>query len=306
LVAHVEAAAKTRAESPRIQASPVARRLAETAGIDLAELVAEKPEGGRITRADVEAAIAAREAGTPPAVAPPSPAPVSGELMPITQIRRVIAQRMAEGARTTAAVTLTSEADATDLVAVRERFKTALAPREMVVPTYTDLMIKLTGIALLEYPLLNASWQENGIFIPDGVHIAVAVDTEAGLLVPVVRDAPSKSIQQIAEESWTLAQRARACQLGVDDLQGGTFTITNLGSYGIDAFTPIINLPQCAILGVGRIVDKPAVIHGKIVPRKMMTLSLTFDHRLVDGGPAARFLNTVREHVEQPYLWLSR
>ena len=226
--------------------------------------------------------------------------------MPITQTRRIIAQRMAEGSQTTAPVTLTTEADATDLVAVREQFKAALGSRDMVVPTYTDLIIKLTSIALSEHPLLNASWQEDGILVPDGVHIAMAVDVESGLVVPVIRDVPAKSIQQIAEESRSLAQRARSRQLGVDDLQGGTFTITNLGNYGIDAFSPIINLPQCAILGVGRIIEKPAVVDGQVVPRKMMALSLTFDHRVVDGGPAARFLNTVREYVEQPYQWLSR
>jgi pyruvate dehydrogenase E2 component (dihydrolipoamide acetyltransferase) len=132
------------------------------------------------------------------------------------------------------------------------------------------------------------------------------VDTEAGLLVPVIRDVPAKSLQGVAEESRQLADKARARELGSDELQGGTFTITNLGIYGIDAFTPIINLPQCAILGVGRIIAKPAVWQDQVVPRQMMALSLTFDHRVVDGGPAARFLNTVREYVEQPYQWLTR
>ena len=122
----------------------------------------------------------------------------------------------------------------------------------------------------------------------------------------MIRDVPNKNIQQVAEESRELAQKARGHQLGVDDLQGGTFTITNLGTYGIDSFTPILNLPQSAILGVGRIIEKPAVFDGSIVPRKMMALSLTFDHQVVDGGPAARFLNMVREYVEQPYQWLSR
>ena len=306
LVAHVEAAAQARAEPPRIEVSPVARRLAENAGIDLAGLAAQKP-GQKILRADIEAAIAAMsEAQVVEKAEAPAPAMLPGEVMPITQIRRIIAERMAEGSQTTAPVTLTTEADATDLVAMREQFKAALGSRDMVVPTYTDLIIKLTSIALLEHPLLNASWQKDGILVPDGVHIAMAVDVESGLVVPVIRDVPTKSIQQIAEESRSLAQKARSRQLGVDDLQGGTFTITNLGNYGIDAFSPIINLPQCAILGIGRIIDKPAVVDGQVVPRKMMALSLTFDHRVVDGGPAARFMNTVREYVEQPYQWLSR
>ena len=154
--------------------------------------------------------------------------------------------------------------------------------------------------------MLAAYLKEGEIIISTSINIAIAVATDAGLLVPVIRDVPTKSIQQIAEESHSLIERARARQLGPDDLQGGTFTITNLGMYGIDAFTPIINLPQCAILGVGRIISKPAVYDDEVVPRKMMTLSLTFDHRVVDGGPAVRFLNTIREYVDKPYLWLIR
>ena len=283
----------------------MAKRLAKSAGIDLAELAAQKP-GQQIRRADVEAAIAAREKEEIPSPAPVASTPTTGDVMPVTPIRRIIAQRMLEGSQATAPVTLTTEADATDLVAVREQFKAALGPRKLAIPTYTDLLIKLTSIALSEHPLLNAIWQEDEIIVPDSIHIAVAVDVEEGLIVPVIRDVPAKSIQQIAEESRKLAQEARSRKLSVDDLQGGTFTITNLGTYGIDAFTPIINLPQCAILGVGRIIEKPAMFEGEMAPRQMLALSLTFDHRVVDGGPAARFLNTVREYVEQPYLWLSR
>jgi pyruvate dehydrogenase E2 component (dihydrolipoamide acetyltransferase) len=238
---------------------------------------------------------------------------MQGEAMPVTQVRRVIAHRMAQSAHTTAAVTLTTEADATELVTLREQIKATLSARGLVVPTYTDLIVKLTGIALKEHPVLNAHWKPGGtpgeedqIFLAQDIHIAVAVDTQAGLLVPVIRDVPTKSIQQIAEEARALTRKARDRQLGPDELKGGTFTVTNLGTYGIDAFTPIINLPQCAILGVGRIIVKPAVWKDQVVPRKMMALSLTFDHRVVDGGPAARFLNRVREYVEQPYQWLTR
>jgi pyruvate dehydrogenase E2 component (dihydrolipoamide acetyltransferase) len=281
--------------------------LAEEEGIDRAALAAKKP-GVRLQREDVEAALSARQAS-----APTLAAPTESKTMAVTQIRRLTAQRMAESAHTTAPVTLTTEADATELVTLRERLKTALASQNQLVPTYTDLVVKLTGVALQEHPVLNAYWkaggadqEENGIIVLSDIHIAVAVDTEAGLLVPVIRDVPGKTIQEITEEARALAEAARARQLKPDDLQGGTFTITNLGTYGIDAFTPIINLPQCAILGVGRIISKPAVWNDEVVPRKMMTLSLTFDHRIVDGGPAARFLNRVREFVEQPYLWLTR
>ena len=141
------------------------------------------------------------------------------------------------------------------------------------------------------------------------MHVGIAVDTERGLVVPVVRDAQSKSVQMITAESARLIEQVRAGKISPDDLRGGTFTITNLGMYEIDAFTPIINLPECAILGVGRIVAKQVVVDEEsetTAVRKMMALSLTFDHRLVDGGPAARFLQRVKQMVEHPYLWLTR
>ncbi|NLF00563.1 MAG: 2-oxo acid dehydrogenase subunit E2 [Anaerolineales bacterium] len=294
----VRQAAAGMAPAP-VAVSPVARRLAVQAELDLAQVAARAP-GKRVMREDVEAAIAARQVA-----ATPSPTLPVRETRPITQLRRVIAQRMVESSLTAAAVTLTTEADATELVALRERLKAALAPRERLVPTFTDLLVKLTGCALEEHPLLNAIWSEQEIVVPPSIHIAVAVDTEAGLLAPVVRDVPSKSIGQIAEELRGLADRSRAHALTADELSGGTFTVTNLGTYGIDAFTPIINLPQCAILGVGRIIRKPAVWNDQVVPRHMLALSLTFDHRIVDGGPAARFLQTVREYVEEPYLWVT-
>lgn len=296
----IRAAAAQITPESKVRATPIAARLAQEAGIDLAALAAQKP-GERIGREAVEAAIAAR---TPqPAPTEPS-APATGETIPTTRIRRLIAQRMTESAQTTASVTLTTEVDATELVALREQLKAAFAPRNLVVPTYNDLLMKLTALALQEHPLLNAVWSGDQIQIPDHVHIGCAVDTADGLLVPVVRSVESKSVRQIASEARQLIEQAQAGKISPNDLQGGTFTITNLGMYGIDAFTPIINLPQCAILGVGRILAKPAVVNDQVVPRKLMALSLTFDHRVVDGGPAARFLNTLRELIEAPALWL--
>ena len=290
-----QAAAEAPGAEP-IKVTPVARRLAEAEQIDLAELAATR-QGQRIVREDVEELIAARDA---PALS------VAGTPAPTSQIRRIIARRMVESSLATAALTLTTEADASELVAVRERLKATLAPRGLVVPTYNDLMIKLVAVALAEHPQLNAYWGDDTVVAHDAIHIATAVDTEAGLLVPVIRNVPAKGLQQIAAEAQDLAERARSGGLMADALQGGTFTITNLGMYGIDAFTPIINLPgQCAILGVGRIVKKPAAWQDRVALRSMMALSLTFDHRVVDGGPAARFLNTVREYVEEPYLWLT-
>jgi pyruvate dehydrogenase E2 component (dihydrolipoamide acetyltransferase) len=201
-------------------------------------------------------------------------------------------------------VTLTTEADATEFVALREQFKAALAPRNQPVPSYNDMLMKVVALALQEHPLLNATWGEDEILLHDRIHIGLAVDSADGLLVPVVRDVQEKSLRRIGAESARLIEAAQAKRLSADDLQGGTFTITNLGTQGIDAFTPIINLPQCAILGVGRILARPWVVGDQIVPRKIVALSLTFDHRIVDGAPAARFLNTVRESIETPALWL--
>lgn len=281
------------------QVSPVAQRMAEAAGLDLAEIAAQKP-GQRIQRQDVEAAIAAR-AAQPASVSTPA---TDGERIPISRVRHLIAQRMTESLQTTASVTLTTEADATELVALREQLKASLAPRNLIVPSYNDLLMKLTAVALQEHPLLNASWRGDEVFIPNHVNIGLAVDTEEGLLVPVVRGVESKSVRQIATDSRTLIERVQQHKITPADMQEATFTITNLGAYGIDAFTPIINPPQCAILGVGRIIKKPAVYQDQVVPRQRVALSLTFDHRVVDGGPAARFLNTVSTYIEETALWL--
>ena len=215
-------------------------------------------------------------------------------------IRELIANRLWQSQNETAAVTLTTEADATGLVDLRAGFK---ASQGTDAPTYNHMIAKLTALALGEHPALNASWQNGAPHQYESVHLGLAVDTEGGLLVPVIRDADSKSLAQIATEARALALKARRHTLGPDALQDGTFTISNLGMYGIDAFTPIINLPQAAILGLGRIVEKPAVFQGQVVPRALMALSLTFDHRILDGGPAARFLDRVRTFIEQPNLW---
>ena len=215
-------------------------------------------------------------------------------------IRELIANRLWQSQNETAAVTLTTEADATGLVDLRAGFK---ASQGTDAPTYNHMIAKLTALALGEHPALNASWQNGAPHQYESVHLGLAVDTEGGLLVPVVRDADSKSLAQIATEARALALKARRHTLGPDALQGGTFTISNLGMYGIDAFTPIINLPQAAILGLGRIVEKPAVFQGQVMARALMALSLTFDHRILDGGPAARFLDRVRTFIEQPDLW---
>ncbi len=210
---------------------------------------------------------------------------------------------MVESRQTTAPVTLTSEVDATNLVNLREQFKAAAEGGP--VPSYTDFLVKFVAVALRKHPLLAARWTDAGLLPATSIDIGVAVDTDAGLLVPVIRDVPALGLREVAAQSRELIDRARRGALSNRDMGGGCFTITNLGAFGIDAFTPIINVPECAILGVGRIERRPVMDGDRVVGRELVTLSLTFDHRVVDGAPAARFLQAVAACVENPAPWVS-
>jgi pyruvate dehydrogenase E2 component (dihydrolipoamide acetyltransferase) len=294
----VRAAAQVPAARTRV--SPVARRVAQREGVDLDELAAKMPDR-RITRADIEAVVGVSTGTTD------REARAGGRTRSLTRLRRITAERMARSAHTAAPVTLTTEADATELVALRGRIARSLAGTDRPVPSYTVLLTRLVALALLEHPWMNSTLTDDSIVQHEAVHIGIAVDTEQGLLVPVVRDAHRKSVQRIAEETVALIDDARAGKARADQIGGGTFSITNLGMYEIDAFTPIINLPECAILGVGRIVARQVVIDEEteeVAVRRMLTLSLTFDHRVVDGAPAARFLQHIKRGIEQPYGWL--
>ena len=308
-------------------ASPRAIRVAGELGVDWTKLTGTGG-GGRIVERDVRAALeqqttdgtglqpvsghaAQRAPGNLPVPAQPAPVEetAAAQPAPMSQMRRIIGERMAQSAHAAAPVTLTTEADATALVLLRADIAGALAEGDTATPSYNDLFARLVAVALREFPDLNASLVDGGIVRHDAVHIGIAVDTERGLLVPVIRDAHAKSVQTIAAESARLIGQARAGKAALDDLKGGTFTITNLGMYDIDAFTPIINLPECAILGIGRIIARPVVVDEAaetVAVRKMVALSLTFDHRVVDGAPAARFLKRIKQFVEQPLVWLTR
>jgi pyruvate dehydrogenase E2 component (dihydrolipoamide acetyltransferase) len=266
--------------------SPRARRVAAELGVDWSRLEGSG-RTGRIRERDVRAA--AGKSG--------------GHILPHTPVRRTIASRMVAGVTQAAPVTLTTKVQATNLVSLRQQFRAAASPGETV-PSYTDLILKLTAGALRKHPLLLAQWREEGLFVPDRVDLAFSVDTDAGLFAPVVRAVDTLTLRQVAVRSHELIALARTGQLTAEQMRDATFTVTNLGGLGIDAFTPIIPLPQCAVLGVGRIVREPAVDEERIVPREMMTLSLTFDHRVVDGAPAARFLQTLRGGLENPAAWL--
>jgi pyruvate dehydrogenase E2 component (dihydrolipoamide acetyltransferase) len=220
-----------------------------------------------------------------------------GRDVPTSRLRQGIAQRTMAGVHQAAPVTLTTKVDAQALVAFRERLKIEEVPG--MFPSYNDILIQWTAQTLRELPALNAGWIHNGIRAYDAIHIATAVDTPAGLLAPVVRHADRLTLREITEQTRQLIAQARAGKLHQNQLAGGTFTISNLGMFGVDAFTPILNVPQAAILGVGRIIEEPVVRNGRLDIGKTLTLSLTFDHRVVDGVPAARWLQRLCERIQR-------
>jgi pyruvate dehydrogenase E2 component (dihydrolipoamide acetyltransferase) len=283
------------------KASPVAAQLATALGLDLSNVTGSGPQG-RIVQTDVIAAAAAmiRGQATSRPTSMPGPAQVASTI-PLTGIGGIVSERMAISAHTTARVTLFREVDTTALIDLRERFKT-----QGIEVSYSDFLVRICAIALREHPDANARMGDGQIERLGRVNIGFAVDTDRGLLVPVIRDADTLAIRQIAAESARLIGAARSGRSLPDDLTGGTFTITNLGMFGVEGFTPLINLPECCALGVGRIVRKPVVIdeNDTVAVRPMLTLSLVFDHRVIDGAPAARFLDRIAQLIQDPLLLL--
>lgn len=272
-----------------VRASPVAKRLAREHNVDLAQVIGTGG-GGRITEKDVLAFMEAQRPAKPEA-APTAP---QEEPIPLTGTRATIARRMHDSLQSMAQLTLHTEVDVTELVDMRESLK------QQAPITYTDLVMRACALALRQHPRLNATLDGETIRVLPQVNIGLAVALDDGLIVPVIPEADRKSLTDLAQARIRLAERARANELTPNEVSGGTFTVTNLGNYDIDAFTPIVNPPEAAILGVGRIVEKVAIYQGKISQRAMMTLSLTFDHRLVDGAPAAAFLQSIKQLLESP------
>jgi pyruvate dehydrogenase E2 component (dihydrolipoamide acetyltransferase) len=262
--------------------TPRARRVARELGIEWSQLEGSG-RNGRIRERDIRTDAGSR---------------LAGKLIPHTTIRRTIATRMVAGVTQAAPVTLTTKVNATNLVALRQQFKASTGCGEDFVPSYNDILMKLTAAALRQHSRLQVQWREEGLFLPEQMDIAFAVDTDAGLLVPVLRRVDQLSLRQIADQSRELIVKAKEGRLSAAEMRDATFTISNLGSFGIDAFTPILHLPQCAVLGIGRIRREPAMLEDRIVDCPMLTLSLTFDHRSVDGAKAARFLQTLARSVE--------
>ncbi|MEM7334675.1 MAG: 2-oxo acid dehydrogenase subunit E2 [Chloroflexota bacterium] len=273
----------------KIRASPIAKRIAKEHQIDLAQI----PGAGerRLTEKDVRTYIENQQAQTE---ATPIQDKAPSTIVPMAGMRATIAQRMHRSLQEMAQLTLHTEADVTELVDLRNQLKQKFSV------TYTDLIIKASAIALQHHPHINATLKEDDIHFLSEVNIGLAVALESGLIVPVIKNVEQHSLEELSIKRGELVKKARQNQLTPSEFTSGTFTVTNLGTYEIDGFTPIVNPPEIAILGVGRIVEKLVVAKGKVAQRFMMTLSLSFDHRLVDGAPAAAFLQSIKRILEKP------
>ena len=289
-----------------VPAAPITRRLARELGVDLAQVAGSGP-GGRISQDDVKAAVRNRQVG---GVAPIAPLPDFSkwgniQRQPLSKVRQIIAQNMSRAWQQVAHVTQFDRADVTDLEAFRQRNKaTTEASGAKLTPTVLALKAIIT--ALKTFPQFNASLDvaADELILKRYYNLGIAVDTERGLLVPVIKDVDRKDILELALELGDIGQRARNNKIGLDELQGGTFTVTNLGSLGVGEFTPIVNHPEVAILGLGRAREEATVHNGRIVPRLIMPLALSYDHRVIDGADGARFMRKIVDALEKPELML--
>ncbi|WP_030166688.1 dihydrolipoamide acetyltransferase family protein [Spirillospora albida] len=290
-----------RPDGARPPSSPLARRLARDHGVDLAALTGSGP-GGRIVRADIEAAIRAEASAVPAA---PEPVRTRAqddpdvEAVPLNRFRKVAARRLTESKRDAPHFYLNREVDAGALAAFRATLNEVLAPARVSV---NDLVVKAVATALREHPEVNVSYTEDALLFHGRVHVGVAVAVPDGLVVPVVRDADRKSVSRIGAETRELAVRAREGRLGAQDMSGGTFSVSNLGMFGVGSFSAVINPPEAAILAVGAVRDEPVVRDGRVVPGKRMAVTLSVDHRACDGATAAKFLARLAELLENPLL----
>jgi len=284
----------TRVHEP--PASPVARKMAREAGIDLSKIIGSGP-GGRIVREDVQKAIEQAKGRLEPVAVPAQVRAVPVAMaMKLSGKRKAIAERLSYGFHTTVPVTITMETQTGAVLDCREELHRKTG-EEISVTAY---VVKAAAKALEEHPLLNSSLEGEELRVYGDINVAVAINTPDGLVAPIIPKTSKKSVLDISREIRDLTERAMQNSLSVSDLTGGTFTVTNLGGYGVDLFAPVINPPQCAILGYGRTSEKPVVVGKEVRVAPMTTLSLVFDHRIVDGVPAAQFLQRVKELLEDP------
>lgn len=283
---------KTQAET---RLSPLVKRMAREYRIDLSK-VRGTGIGGRITKQDILSYTKGKPLSAPPAAEEGTQE--KEKIVPVSPRRKIIAERMVKSKKTAAHVTTTFEVDMSNIVKFREEHKEAFFRNEKVKLTYLPFVMLNTARSLRQHPVFNSSWSEDGIIIKNDINIGIAVSLKDGLIVPVVNNADKKHLEELARTSHDLAERARNKKLKPEEVMGGTFTITNYGSNGSLFGTPIILLPQIAILGMGTITKRPVVINDAIAIRSMMYLSLSFDHRVVDGAKADKFLTTIKDGLE--------
>jgi pyruvate dehydrogenase E2 component (dihydrolipoamide acetyltransferase) len=295
--APVAAHAPTLSNDNRLKASPLARKIASEMGIDLLA-VSGSGDGGRIVKRDVENFSPSASAAKVPAFVPAGQE--SFTEVPVTQMRKVIARRLAESKFSAPHFYLTVEIDMDNAIAAR----TAINATGDVKVSFNDFVVKASAMALRKHPTINSAWLGDKIRVNHHVHIGVAISVEDGLLVPVVRFADQKGLQQISAEVKDYAGRAKTKKLQPADWEGNTFTISNLGMFDIDEFTAIINPPDACILAVGSIQQKPVVKNGAVVPGNVMKVTLSCDHRVVDGVAGAEFLKTLKSYLENPVMML--
>ncbi|MFC1671561.1 dihydrolipoamide acetyltransferase family protein [Planctomycetota bacterium] len=276
------------AKPGRVRATPRAKKLAREMGVDMAHLQGTGP-GGRITEDDVKA-------GASGATAAPAPTPVAGiaEKKPLSAMRRVVAERMTQSAREAPHFYLNMDIDMTSAVELREKLK---AEYKL---SYNDMIMRACAIGISEMPDVNSTWLGDAVGIRSSIDIGLAVGLEDGLIVPVVREADTKSLKDIAANSVELIEKARGHKLMPDDYGNASMTVSNLGMFGIASFQPVVNLGESVIMGVGAIAEKAIGIDGNVVLRKLMTITLSCDHRVIDGAVGAQFLARVRELLENP------
>ncbi|MGW5515688.1 dihydrolipoamide acetyltransferase family protein [Nocardia africana] len=301
-------AAPSASDAVRRKSSPLARKIAQELGVDIATVTGTGP-GGRITRLDVENAHAAGTSGTAHTTAAPERAepdtaatPAAGDYdeIPLTTIQRVSAARLTESKQQAPHIYLTSAIDVTELLAFRTRVNETLADTGAGKVSVNDLFVKAVATALRANPAVNVSFAGDTLRRHHGIHLGVAVATPAGLLVPVIRDADRKPVSAIAAETRDKAERARERKLRAEEMSGGTFTISNLGMYGIEHFTAVINPPEAAILAIGAATDELRLDGDEVVSRKIVRVTMSADHRAIDGAVAAQFLAHVKELIEHP------
>ena len=296
-----ETAAAPAAVSDEQRVTPVARRLAERHGVDADQLTGTGP-GGRVTKEDVKKAI---DEGTAPPLGKTSSGEPEHDVIALEGIRRVTAERLSSHWTNAPQVTEGIEIDMTEVRTYRTAHRNEWRESFDTMPSLNDVVLKAAATALEAHPALNSALVEGAIHRYREINLGVAIDIKDGLVVPVLRNADRLSLGQVASSVADLSARAKASKLTPRDFEGATFTVSNLSSLGVDWFTPVLNPPQCALLGVGRMHRAPAAVGHEVVVRDLATFVLTFDHRALDGAPAARFLARLRRLLEAPESWLS-